>query len=162
VAARRTFLTFALVGTAALLVALTACSNFPADPDGTLDRVRGGVLRVGVSHKEPWVVALVEAAEPSGIEPQLVQRFASHLQATIEWHPGGEEALITDLEHGRLDLVIGGLTAESPWSDKAAITKPYTEVRNEEGETEKHVMAAPLGENAFLLELEKFLLSQDL
>ena len=67
---------------------------------------------------------------------------------------------MADLEHGQLDLVIGGLTAESPWSEKAAITKPYAEVRNEYGDVEEHVMAAPLGENAFLLALEKFLLSQ--
>jgi len=161
VAARRALLAFALFGTAALLAVLTGCASFPADPDGTLDRVRGGVLRVGVSHSEPWVRVL-EETEPAGIEPELVQRFATTLQATIEWQPGGEEALMTDLEHGRLDLVIGGLTAESPWTDKAAITKPYAESRNREGKTEKHVMAAPLGENAFLLELEKFLLSEEL
>ena len=105
---------------------------------------------------------VVEGTEPRGIEPQLIQRFAATLQSSIEWQPGGEEALMTDLEHGRLDLVIGGLTAESPWTDKAAITRPYAEARSQEGKTEKHVMAAPLGENAFLLELEKFLLSQEL
>ena len=160
-AARRAFLAFALIGTAVLLAVLTGCSSFPADPDGTLDRVRGGVLRVGVSHNEPWV-QVVEETEPTGIEPELIQRFAATLQATIEWQPGGEEALMTDLEHGRLDLVIGGLTAESPWTDKAAITRPYAEARSQEGKTEKHVMAAPLGENAFLLELEKFLLNQEL
>ena len=160
-AARRALLAFALFAAVAVLAVLTGCSSFPADPDGTLDRVRGGVLRVGVSHNEPWV-QVVQETEPSGIEPELVQRFATTLQATIEWQPGGEEALMTDLEHGRLDLVIGGLTAESPWTDKAAITKPYAEMRSREGETEKHVMAAPLGENAFLLELEKFLLSQEL
>jgi polar amino acid transport system substrate-binding protein len=150
----------AIVRAAAVLALLTACGQFPADPDGTLDRVRGGVLRVGASHHEPWV-EIVEGGEPSGIEPELVRQFASQLQATIEWRLGSEEALMTDLEHGRLDLLIGGLTADSPWTDKAAITKPYAESRNEYGETEQHVMAAPLGENAFLLELEKFLLSQD-
>ena len=160
-AAPRALLAFALFGAVALLGVLTGCSSFPADPNGTLDRVRGGVLRVGVSHNEPWV-QVVEETDPSGIEPELVQRFAATLQATIEWQPGGEEALMTELEHGRLDLVIGGLTAESPWTDKAAITKPYAEARGREGKTEKHVMAAPLGENAFLLELEKFLLSQEL
>jgi polar amino acid transport system substrate-binding protein len=152
---------FFLLCVALILLLPTGCSGFPADPNGTLDRVRGGLLRVGASHNEPWV-EIVEGAEPSGIEPDLVRRFASNLQARIEWRFGGEEALMADLEHGQLDLVIGGLTAESPWSEKAAITKPYAEVRNEYGETEKHVMAAQYGENAFLLELEKFLLSQDL
>jgi polar amino acid transport system substrate-binding protein len=161
VAARRALLAIALSGAAALLAVLTGCSNFPADPNGTMDRVRGGVLRVGASHNPPWV-QITEGSDPSGIEPDLVRSFAQNLGATIEWQPGGEEALMTDLEHRRLDLVIGGLTAQSPWTDKAAISKPFAEERNEYGETEKHVMAAPLGENAFLLELEKFLLSQDL
>ena len=31
-------------------LALTACgTSFPSDPDGTLDRVSGGTLRVGAS-----------------------------------------------------------------------------------------------------------------
>ena len=33
--------------------------------------------------------------------------------------------LILALEHGDLDLVIGGLTADTPWTEHAAITKPY-------------------------------------
>ena len=73
---------------------------------------------------------------------------------------GGEEPLIGELEHGRLDLVVGGLTADSPWSDKAAITKPYTEAPDATGKPVGRVMAAPMGENAFLLELEEFLLRE--
>ena len=40
---------------------------------------------------------------------------------------GGEETLIGRLERGELDLVIGGLTADTPWVEQAAITKPYAE-----------------------------------
>jgi polar amino acid transport system substrate-binding protein len=137
---------------------LTGCGmSVPADPEATLETVRGDTLRVGVSPNPPWT-DLREDADPAGTEPALVERFASSLDADIEWTEGGEETLVTKLERGQLDLVIGGLTDQSPWVDKAALTVPYTEVRDDEGKAEKHVMAARLGENAFLVELETFLL----
>lgn len=135
------------------------CSPFPTDPDGTLDRVRGGVLRVGVSPHSPWTV-VSEGSDPAGIEPDLVEEFAGRLQARVEWRVGGEEMLITELDEGSLDLVIGGLTADSPWSDKASLTKPYTDAPDATGKPVGRVMAALMGENAFLLELEEFLLSE--
>lgn len=142
------------------LCALVGCGlSMPTDPDGTLDRVRGGVLRVGASPNEPWIAWSAEA-EPAGPEANLVRRFAETIDARIEWSRGGEESLISQLERGELDLVVGGLTAETPWVEKAAITKPYATVRGEDGSDERHVMAAPLGENAFLVALEQFLLAQ--
>lgn len=61
------------------------------------------------------------------------------------------------LEDGELDLVIGGLTADTPWSTHAAITRPYAETMDGRGRTVQHVMAARLGENALLVELETYL-----
>ena len=142
----------------AVVGVVTACSGIPSDPDGTLDRVRDGVLRVGVSPNAPWTV--VDGGAPTGIEPDLVREFANGLRAQDEWRLGGEEVLILELEHQRLDLVIGGLTADTPWSDKAAITKAFAEGPDATGEVAERVMAAPMGENAFLLRLEKFLLSK--
>lgn len=144
-----------------LVLVLTGCGlTIPADPDGTLDRVRGGTLRVGVSPNEPWTQ--LDAGQPSGIEVELVREFAATLGAQVEWSVGGEEALIADLEQAELDLVIGGLTSKTPWSKQAGITRAFTEVLDEQGEPEKHVMAVPMGENAFLVELEKFLSSREL
>jgi len=148
------------IPTLALLAALTACSaTIPTDPDGTLDDVRGGILRVGVSPNPPWT-DLPDGPddEPTGTEVELVEEFARTLDAQVQWAGGGEEELIGQLERGELDLVIGGLTARSPWSEKAALTYRYTETTGPDGEKELHVMAAPMGENAFLVELEGFLL----
>lgn len=142
-----------------LLTLLVGCGlGIPRDPDHTLDRVRGGVLRVGASPSEPWITWSAER-EPTGVEADLVRRFAETLDARVEWSRGGEEALIKRLEKGELDLVVGGLTSETPWVEKAAVTKPYLTEETPEGKQD-HVMAAPLGENAFLVALERFLLSQ--
>lgn len=138
-----------------VLCAMGGCSRIPADPDGTLQRVSGHTLRVGVSPNPPWTD--ITGDQPAGVEPDLVRGFAQQIDAAVEWKTGGEEELIADLEHGTLDLVIGGLSDKTPWATKAAITRPYAEATGPYGETEKHVIAAPLGENAFLAALEHFL-----
>jgi len=141
---------------------LTGCGiSLPADPEGTLDRVRDGQLRVGVSTNAPWTETR-DGAEPAGIEPDLVREFAATLNADIRWSEGGEEKLVDELERGNLDLVLGGLTKDTPWAEKVAVTAPYAEAPDGHGETHKHVMAAPPGENAFLVELEDFLAQQEL
>ena len=140
-----------------MLALLTAgCGAFPADPEDTLERVTGGVLRVGVSPNPPHT-EVRGSAEPIGHEVVLVREFAATLPAEIEWTVGGEEMLILALEDGDLDLVIGGLTADTPWTEHAAITKPYAEATDPAGDKVELVMAARLGENAFLLRLERFL-----
>lgn len=118
---------------------------------------------MGVSPNPPWTDQApdLETPTPTGIEVSLLEEFAELLDADLEWTIGGEEALIKELELEELDLVIGGLTAKSPWSEHAALTYPFAESIGPDGEKEMHVMAAPMGENAFLVELERFLLAQD-
>ena len=148
----------ALVVALALLLAGCGSVRIPVDPDGTLDRVRGGVLRVGVSPHEPWTT--VTATEPGGLEPDLVRRWAAGLGARIAWTVGGEQPLVQAMERGELDLVTGGLTADTPWADQAALTWPYATSEGPDG-SQEHVMLAPMGENAFLVELERYLLAQE-
>jgi polar amino acid transport system substrate-binding protein len=140
-----------------LLCPVLGCAGrFPADPDHTLDRVTGGVLRVGASPHDPWIVWAGEP-EPTGREADVVRRFATTLDAEVAWSRGAEEELIARMERGELELVVAGLTAKTPWVDKAAVTKPYAEAIGPDGSTEQHVLAAPMGENAFLVALERFL-----
>lgn len=153
---RRPFAAAAL----ALLLGVSGCaSSIPADPEGTLDRVSGGTLRVGISPNGEWT-DMTDGGEASGIEVSLVEDFAETIDAEVAWVEGGEEQLFSQLHDGALDMVIGGLTDKTPWVDKAAITRPFTEVSTSTG-VEKHVMAASMGENAFLLKLERFLLEQE-
>jgi polar amino acid transport system substrate-binding protein len=111
----------------ALATLLGAC-RIPEDADGTLDRVEGGVIKVGVTESDPWVT--LDGGMPTGgVEVALVRRLARDLHARIEWVDGGEEELIDALKEGSLDLVIGGLTSKSRWKKDAALTRPYVETR---------------------------------
>ena len=106
-----------------LAVPLIGC-GIPRDPEGTLERVSGGTMRVGVTHSEPWVV--LTAGEPTGgVEVRLVEDFAASIDADIEWVDGSEEELFGALEMRELDLVIGGITSTNPWSANVTFTHPY-------------------------------------
>src|SRR5688500_9905358 len=96
----------------ALALLLGACDATPWDPEGTLDRVSGSIMRVGVTASEPWVS--IESGDPTGVEVTLVQRFAESLDAEIEWVEGSEEELFGALKYGEIDLLIGGLSIRSP------------------------------------------------
>lgn len=144
----------------AALLALAGCGTYPADPEGTLERVRGGTLRVGASVNGDWVRIPGGSTSPArveGTEADLVRQFAEQLGAEVEWVQGTEHVLAEELKHGALDVVIGGLDDKTPWSTHAGLTRPYTESRDSRGSLHKHVMLVPLGENAFLLELDRFL-----
>lgn len=138
---------------------LTGCSGgFPADPHGTLERAQGGTLRVGVADNPPWTDTDTDSGrDPSGVEVDLVERFAESIDAEIAWMEAGESALVRELEHGALDLVIGGILDETPWAERAAVTRHYTETTSERGERERRVMLVRMGENALLVHLERFL-----
>lgn len=144
-----------------LALFLTGCGvQIPVDTHGTLQRISGATLRVGVSPNPPWTQAR-EGESPSGREVELILKFAAVHGAGVEWTEGGEETLMGRLDHGDLDIVIGGLTSKSPWSDKAALTQ--SDARSPApttGEVREHVMASRMGENALLFALESFLLEQ--
>jgi polar amino acid transport system substrate-binding protein len=112
-----------------LLAALAAAGcQYPRDPDGTLNRVEGGVMRVGVTDADPWVA--LEGDRPvGGAEVELARRFARELGARIEWVQGSEEELVNAAKEGQVDLILGGLTSKSRWKKDVAFTRPYVETR---------------------------------
>jgi polar amino acid transport system substrate-binding protein len=129
--------------------------DYPADPDGTLDRIRAdGVVRVGASPRPGWVE--VGDGDPTGREPGLVEAFAESLGAEVEWTVTGEEDLVRLLEEGEIDLAVGGFTDTNAWVDKVGLTRSYAEVEVA-GTTEAHVMMVPMGENALQSRLERWL-----
>lgn len=146
--------------TIGLVTLLSGCgASFPADPDDSLQRIRSsGELRVGVSPHPPFtVVPSSTEGVPTGSEVDLVRSFASALGAEPVWTVDGEEHLVELMKDGDLDIIIGGLTDESPWSDDVALTRPYLEA-TEDGQTVSYVMATTMGENALLTALERQLI----
>jgi polar amino acid transport system substrate-binding protein len=94
--------------------------------DGTLARIRGGTMRVGVVEALPWTTVTPGGA--GGIEGALIAETARELRARIAWVRAPESKLLRALELGELDVVIGGLTDENPWKWRVAFTKPiYTD-----------------------------------
>lgn len=105
---------------------LTSCGEplgLPLDPRGTLERVRGGTMRVGVVENDVW--ARMTNGHAAGVEPALVRRLAEQLNSEVRWIKGPEHDLMEALERYQLDLVVGGLTHDSPWRGRVAMTFPY-------------------------------------
>lgn len=144
----------ALAAMAASLALLAGCEPYPRDPQRSTARVEGGVLRVGVVHDPPFVDARGDGA-PRGPEARMVQALAQSLDARVAWIDGGADGLLEDLEHFRLELVIGGLSAQSPWRKRVALTLPYR-VRDAHGRLVERVTAVPPGENRWQMRVERF------
>jgi polar amino acid transport system substrate-binding protein len=121
-------------------------ASFPRDPEGTADRVRGGPFRVGLVENPPWVIR--DGEEPRGIEGDLVRKLAEELGAKPEWRWGGEQAHMEALERFELDLVIGGITKQTPWKKAVGLTDSFYQ---------KHVWVTAPGENAWIKMLDEFL-----
>jgi polar amino acid transport system substrate-binding protein len=105
------------------IVVLPGCTTPPVDPDNTLERVRGGTMRVGITEHPPWTD--LSSGSPAGIEVEVLERFAVEVDAEIDWFDGSEEELFGALKQGQLDVVIGGLGAKNPYSKEASLTHPY-------------------------------------
>jgi ABC-type amino acid transport substrate-binding protein len=146
-----------LAGMVMVVLALSGCGlTMPTDPDGTLESVRGGTLNVGLSPNGDFT-SVDDDGTYSGSEVELVEGFATSLDSTIDWTVGSEEALVRGLKNGTIDVVVAGLTDATPWVDKAGVTRAYAKVTGGDGSTHKMVMLVPIGENAFLTELETYL-----
>src|SRR4051812_18754338 len=125
---------FILVG---LTMQLAAC-DLPRDSGGTIDRIRGGHMRVGFVVDTPWVTD--SAASAGGVEVALVRGLARELGARIDWVHAPQSELLEALAEREIDLVIGGLIATSPWKQQVAFTRPYY--------TDTVLVAGPPGSSA--------------
>lgn len=142
---------------AALLLILglfvNAC-GLPRDPARTSEFIRGAEMRVGVVHNPPWVIDDGERVD--GVEARLVSSIAVANGTRIEWVRQPEFELMELLLKREIQLVIGGFEATLPWAKEIAFTRPYITTPDGIG----HVLAAPPGENAWLLSIDKILHAQ--
>lgn len=138
---------------------LINCGVVPRDSAGTLDRVQGGELRVGVVHHPPWV--FLDGDQATGLEPELIERWAQQLHAQVAWVPGAEADLVEALHRRDVDVLAAGLVSDSPYRRQVAFTQPYLEYANAYGSNKAHVIAVMPGESALILSLDRFLASQN-
>jgi polar amino acid transport system substrate-binding protein len=131
-----------------LLIGAGASCGLPHDADGTLDRVKAGHLRVGIVVAPPWLEDTGGAIH--GVEAALIQAIAADVGAQVTWVRAPEALLMQSLHKRQLDLVAGGLTADLPWASEVAFTRPFANV-----DGKQHVLAAPPGENAWLVRIER-------
>lgn len=121
-----------------------------------MDRIRGGVIRAGVTEQPPWT--RFSGSDVQGVEAELLQQLAVELDARIQWTRASESELFELLDERKLDVVIGGVIRSTPWSHRAGLTQPYAEHRDPDtAKTEQHVWAAAPGENRWLFALDRFL-----
>lgn len=145
---------FAPTGLVIALLAVAGCGvHVPSDPDGTLAEIRGGTLRVGVS-LEPGLTASA-GEDVSGPLVTLATEFADEIDAEPTWVVSSEESLLRMLQEQELDLLIGGFTVDTPWTDRAGMTRGYTDIVGADGR--ELVFLVPLGANDYLMTLESFL-----
>jgi hypothetical protein len=125
----------------ALVAFSLAGCEFLRDPMGTLDRVRGGQMRVGVVANEPWTRL---DGRPSGVEVELeeIDATAAHLK-----EEGAVPVPVEELARVEMPVAAHG------WQLRAWGFEPTGVELPEEG----HVMAVPPGENGWLVRLERFL-----
>lgn len=121
------------------LLGLSACEDYPRDPNETLERVlaRETMRVVAVDHG-PWVVADAGEGE-RGAEVELIRAFAQDLGVAIEWHHAPAFEALDALGRGDADLVIGGFT-------KSAVQAHGTAANTYVYFTEVLIVAAEAGE----------------
>lgn len=126
-----------------------ACEPYPRDPEATLERASGGLLRVGATESPPWLVRTGDDSA-RGPEAEMVEAFAQAIDARVEWRWGAADEHLEALERHELDLVAAGLLASSPWKQRVGLSRPW----HEAGDT-RRVLAVPPGENRTLVALER-------
>lgn len=123
------------------------CEGIPKDPEGTTERVRKeGVFNVGVVAPPGTIAPLKEAEFLKQVE------LASRAKPKLRYGPA--EALLRDLEEGKLDLVMGEFSPKSPWSKSVHFLPPLGEKVTEEGHALLSV-AVRNGENQWVAILQR-------
>ena len=106
----------ALLLAAALLVG--GCDAIPADADGTLERIRG---------ERRFRVGLIASARPPLAADRaraLLQGLSGATGARPAIEEGAGEAMLTRLEAGEIDLVLGEFSEQSPWAASVTVSEP--------------------------------------
>lgn len=128
-------------------VVLAACDVMPRDTSGTRQRVESSqVIRVGLLQGPLAASAQTQVSNFLG----RIGRLTGARSAIVT---GPADPLLSRLEDGELDLVIGEIASDSPWIENVAVIEPLAE-RRLAGRTIGLSPIARNGENRWIVLLE--------
>lgn len=131
---------------ACALLLLSACDMLPRDPAGTSQRIE---------RSRTFNVALADPAIRSAPQvSKLVAEIERRTKSRAEWHSGSGEALFQHMSEGRLDLVIGRFTADSPWATDVAFAPALATSGSKDAPIELKA-AMRNGENRWIMTVER-------
>lgn len=132
---------------AAIALLLTACGSYPRDIEGTSERVRReGMMRVAFAELDTRQTTIAQR-----YAKLVAKRAGARLQ---ERTAGATEALMMQLEQGKLDLVIANVATDTPWLGRVAVVEPLSKVRRANGKITLSPVARS-GENQWIALLER-------
>lgn len=132
----------------AIPVLMLASCGLPKDAEGTLDAVRAAHrIRVGFIAEGAAPLPRPEAAA-------LLRRLAAATGARPVAVTGDAEPLLSRLEDGDLDLVLGRFTRKTPWRTLVTLSPPLATEKQRDTEI---VLAAAMrnGENEWVALVER-------
>ncbi len=128
------------------LLLLGACDALPRDPAGTSARIE---------RSRTFTIALADPAIRSAPQVgRLVEEIERRTKAHARWRSGSGEPLFQQLDDGRLDLVIGRFTADSPWATDVAFAPALSKSGSEDVPIELKA-AMRNGENRWIMTVER-------
>ena len=129
-----------------VLVTISSC-NIPKDPERSWEDIQKNGLKVGVVINPPYTVK--QDSMYSGKKIELLENLANDNKLQFSFETGNETDLTDKLAHYKIDLLIGGFTKKSIWTEKVGLTTAYDD--------KDHVILIPKGENKLLHFLESYI-----
>lgn len=126
-------------------LAMVVGCDLPRDPENTLNRVRGDILKIGTTS----ATGLSDARERA-----VLNAFAEKVGAEIRLHHEELHALVKQIERGEIHLIAGRLPKNTPFSKHLGLSAPVSKLRRKNKIVDTVFGVRP-GENAFLYELDK-------
>ena len=138
------------LGALGLVILLMACSNIPADPNGTSERILSTrIFEVGI-------VTGSNPKDTTAIVERIEKITGAKARVTRD-----ETSLLTDqLEQGEIDLIIGSFAKNSPLKKSVAFSAA---IGNRKVQSDQPVTRAgmPMGENRWIMLVEKAVRNHD-
>lgn len=130
----------------ALSLLLTACADYPRDLEGTSQTI--------TTRKTMHIGIVAGPTSGTARRQAFIAKLTNITGARAIIVTGSAEPLLLDVGSGKLDLVVGEFSKETPWIDEVAVIEPIDKRMVGENEIDL-VPIARNGENRWVMTLEK-------